>query len=350
MEEKKQFSEKKKTFLIRTRSSVFVVGYSLIILVFSLLANNNFWIHWVDNNYVNIVFAVLLLVATAVVNVFATKEFINCSYKSANKLVTWSLIILSLLASSLPYFILFPWLYEFVTTGNFETIKKIYYAVAFGLIGLMMLIYIVLSLAVKNNKTFNKVNGPITGALLPIAFLSINYVCLFKFFTSFLFVLCVSWFVDSSAYIGGTLCGKHKMCPKISPNKTWEGFIISIFLGVGFLMCLCGLYFLNTNIQVLLFGYRENILLSWSDSFQLKWWLTILGMSFGLALVNTFGDLFFSIIKRKNEIKDYSNLIPGHGGMLDRIDALVFVVVAYTAVCFIVSISQGSSFSYWIWK
>ena len=104
---------------------------------------------------------------------------------------------------------------------------------------------------------------------------------------------------DIMAYFTGVLIGKHKLCPKISPKKTIEGSIGGILGSV----LLCGL-----------FGYFffDRILIH----------CIIIGVLGGV--ISQFGDLTASIFKRKMGIKDYGNLIPGHGGILDRFDSVLF--------------------------
>lgn len=104
---------------------------------------------------------------------------------------------------------------------------------------------------------------------------------------------------DVMAYFSGYLFGKHKLCPTISPKKTIEGSIGGILGSV----VLCGV-----------FGYflAERILIH----------CVIIGVLGGV--VSQFGDLTASIFKRKMGIKDYGNLIPGHGGILDRFDSVLF--------------------------
>lgn len=104
---------------------------------------------------------------------------------------------------------------------------------------------------------------------------------------------------DIMAYFSGVFLGKHKLCPKISPKKTIEGSIGGILGSV----ILCGIfsYFLIPRLLVhcLVIGFLGGI-------------------------VSQFGDLTASIFKRKMGIKDYGNLIPGHGGILDRFDSVLF--------------------------
>ena len=119
-------------------------------------------------------------------------------------------------------------------------------------------------------------------------------------------VFIIAFMTDTFAYFSGYLFGKHKLCPKISPNKTIEGSIIGtifgVFISVLFIVFTCKL---NINIFVLIL-------------------ITLL-----LSIMGQFGDLFFSSIKRSFNIKDFSNLIPGHGGILDRLDSLIFISLTY---------------------
>jgi phosphatidate cytidylyltransferase len=118
----------------------------------------------------------------------------------------------------------------------------------------------------------------------------------------------VTWVNDTAAYFVGKAIGRHPCCPYLSPKKTWEGTIGGWIGGL---------------VATTLLGY-------WLV--DLTW---VQGLALG-ALVSTvapFGDLAKSMIKRQMGVKDFSALIPGHGGMFDRIDSLLFVapVVYYFA-------------------
>lgn len=113
-----------------------------------------------------------------------------------------------------------------------------------------------------------------------------------------LFLLLVGWMADTAAYIGGKLIGGPKLAPRISPKKTWAGLICGI-LAPGLL------------------GY----VLAWFLSPGQAMPLAVLGA--GLALASQLGDLGESAVKRHFGVKDASGLIPGHGGLLDRIDGLL---------------------------
>ena len=115
-----------------------------------------------------------------------------------------------------------------------------------------------------------------------------------------IYIFIISFMTDTYAYIGGMLIGKHKLTD-ISPKKTIEGSIVGTLMGV----------FIGTMFYHTLIG-NLNLL------------QTII-MSFILTILSEIGDLVFSSIKRYFGKKDYSNLIPGHGGILDRFDSVIFV-------------------------
>lgn len=123
----------------------------------------------------------------------------------------------------------------------------------------------------------------------------------------FIYVIIIAITTDIFALLGGKLIGKHKLS-KISPNKTKEGCI------VGTLLCIV----ISTTYYVTFI----------TNEYLVK---TII-ISLILSIVGIIGDLFFSLIKRENNIKDFSNIIPGHGGVLDRLDSIIFVLIAYVFI------------------
>lgn len=122
-------------------------------------------------------------------------------------------------------------------------------------------------------------------------------------------VFAVVWIADIAAYFAGRRFGKKKLAPEISPGKTWEG-AYGAMLGVLCYGLLLGHYFL-----------AERIVLSL--------WVLILLIVTAISIV---GDLFESLLKRKAGIKDSSNILPGHGGVLDRIDSLISTLPLVTFV------------------
>ena len=116
-----------------------------------------------------------------------------------------------------------------------------------------------------------------------------------------------AWVADVGAYFAGTFFGKHKLCPNISPKKTIEGAIGGMVVDV-LAMLLCGVFF--TELY-----HHDNAQASYLVLF-------IIGL-FG-SVLSILGDLSFSLIKRSCHIKDFGQVIPGHGGILDRFDSVIF--------------------------
>jgi len=121
--------------------------------------------------------------------------------------------------------------------------------------------------------------------------------------------LCSAWLADSGAYFVGVSCGKHKLCPEISPKKTIEGFIGGL-LSNGILLCVfCLVYFSFFDKT----GADVN-------------YISVFVMGVITGAIGTVGDLTASLIKRQCGIKDFGKIMPGHGGLLDRFDSVLFVV------------------------
>lgn len=119
----------------------------------------------------------------------------------------------------------------------------------------------------------------------------------------------ISWMSDTGAYFVGTFLGKHKMAPVISPKKSWEGFFGGWLISVG----ATALYAYVCNVAFLDGTYA---------SFNVA---AVAVLAAVLAPLSMCGDLLASVIKRKSGIKDYGNLMPGHGGVMDRFDSVVFI-------------------------
>jgi phosphatidate cytidylyltransferase len=124
------------------------------------------------------------------------------------------------------------------------------------------------------------------------------------------FLLCVVWAGDSLALYTGRAFGKHKLAPGISPGKSWEGSIGSV---AGSLIAAGILLVLATQLQA-----RDIAVLSYPDE---PWYWLVLAVIVNIAA--QVGDLAESALKRSAGVKDSGSLLPGHGGMLDRIDALL---------------------------
>jgi phosphatidate cytidylyltransferase len=172
--------------------------------------------------------------------------------------------------------------------------QKYYYGI--------LLLVIPVMIEVFREKKRNPLNPMISifGILyVTIPFLLMNE--LGKDFIVLLYVLILIWVCDTFAYFGGKYFGKHKLT-SISPKKTIEGAVIGFMFTIAASVVF---YFLSTGV------------LNFFDSI-------ILGVMIGIF--SQIGDNFESLLKRYTEIKDSSNILPGHGGLLDRFDSLIFIL------------------------
>jgi phosphatidate cytidylyltransferase len=132
---------------------------------------------------------------------------------------------------------------------------------------------------------------------------AIDVLTLDQSFLIILLTLLLTWASDTGAYCAGKLWGKNKMIPLLSPNKTWEGAIGGLVLS----SIVALLFFLITDMQNTNLAY-------------------VLALGIAASIMAQFGDLFVSGMKRYFQVKDSGNILPGHGGILDRFDSFLLVV------------------------
>ena len=134
-----------------------------------------------------------------------------------------------------------------------------------------------------------------------------------------LLIVFTSCLADTLAYCVGLILGRgtSKMAPQISPNKTWVGFIGGLFGGV--LGALSVVWIISTDSVV-----SEYLIEKFGDAVMVQLSFAVIGLI--SAFVTAMGDLYASHIKRKTNIKDFSHILPGHGGILDRFDGIIFNV------------------------
>ncbi len=212
----------------------------------------------------------------------------------------------------------FPFLVKFLSyiiitvlilNNNGSTIFE--YLLDYKIIALILFAMLIPLVIFHDNKKYNIndamfLTGTIffLGTAFNLIILIRNYDLLYL-----LFLVLITALTDTFAYITGYYIGKTKLLEKISPKKTWEGVLGGTFFGV-LISSIFYYQVIGTNI----------------GAFYLAVIVTC------LSLLGQIGDLVFSSIKRYYNKKDFSNLIPGHGGILDRLDSLIFVLLGFVLV------------------
>jgi phosphatidate cytidylyltransferase len=209
----------------------------------------------------------------------------------------------------------FPLTAYFVDSNNSLEFLLILAAVVFVYLVWLMGV----SVFSKGKITFSKVSETLVGVTyVAVSFTSLSLIRYINHnFGVFLVVLVfvISWTCDTAAFAVGSLIGKHKLIPEISPKKTVEGAIG----GVVFSALLCALYGLGLDLVI--------------EKIQVNYlYLVLFGII--LSVVSQLGDLIASLIKREYDVKDYGRIFPGHGGVLDRFDS----VLAVSTILLILSI------------
>ena len=219
-------------------------------------------------------------------------------------------------------------------------ILKFYYIILIELAGLIVyFLLILITESIKNNARTFKENVIVSLNSLLVCFypgflfclfLNINHIDFYAgvdyFSIAFiLLVFAITMLSDTFAYLVGRTLKGPKLAPTISPNKTISGSIGGLIGGI------CG------SMIVYALIYNINSWQSILSMYNLTWWHFLIIGLVG-SLVSQIGDLVESKIKRTANIKDSGNILPGHGGMLDRIDAMIFCVTFLYLICLIIII------------
>lgn len=182
---------------------------------------------------------------------------------------------------------------------------SIYKGMTYQLLALITLLLVVPVIFYKDDAYTSKDAFYLLGVTLFLGLIfNIFTIIRMRNLALFVFLIVVPMLNDIFAYLIGSKIGKHKMCPSISPKKTWEGSAGGLIVG-----SVCGLLIYHFFVSSITFK--------------------IVLMTLILSAAGQVGDLIMSRIKRENNIKDFSNIMPGHGGILDRLDSTIFVFLAY---------------------
>lgn len=191
--------------------------------------------------------------------------------------------------------------------------SMLFVAPSMAIVLLALLFLVLLALPIFNEKC-SSTDAFLTSAIVLFFYVvGSAYVAIYNYNVNYIWFIVISTFAtDVGAYFAGYFFGKHKLCERISPKKTIEGSIGGIIFS-------CVLSFL-----FVLFFFKDANLL-----------LVILGGMI-MPFTSQIGDLSFSALKREYGIKDFSNVFPGHGGFIDRLDSLLFDVIIFMALMVVI--------------
>lgn len=186
-----------------------------------------------------------------------------------------------------------PWANSIIASTGYTKFEFLIIAI------ILLLVY---SVIVKNSFTFDHV----AFVLLSAFYVGVGFYYLIETREAglqyIIYALIVVWATDSGAYFTGRKLGKNKLWPEISPNKTVEGFVGGIIIAVLFACIMQVVY-----------------------PFDISW-LSLIIITIVCSIFGQMGDLVESAIKRHYDVKDSGTILPGHGGILDRFDSLLFVL------------------------
>ena len=181
---------------------------------------------------------------------------------------------------------------------------------SYYIFSIMFAFFLIMVVYVLNFPKFNATQAITTFFCFVYAPVNMSFVYLLRIrpYGAYLaWIPFIAWVCDTCAYFTGRALGKHKLVPKLSPKKTVEGavggIIGSVLIGV-------------------LFGY----ILYANETHDVRTIIALVLITFVGSIIAQLGDLLASGIKRDHDIKDYGDLIPGHGGIMDRFDSVIFVI------------------------
>lgn len=232
-------------------------------------------------------------IAILILSVLALKEFLNI--KQVKKELPAFIIFISYVLLTL-----------FVLTNI--TNKDILFSIDYRIIAGLFLVFTIPAVLYHDRSLYSIVDAfYLIGGIF---FLGISFSLMILIrninLSLIIYLFLITVITDTYAYLTGRFIGKHKLLEEVSPKKTWEGTIGGTLIGT----------FVGTCFYLTIV-----------DSSQ-QMYVVIL-MTLFLSILGQFGDLFFSAIKRYYHKKDFSNIMPGHGGILDRLDSIIFVVLGF---------------------
>lgn len=341
----------------RFKTSIYIALYYLLLFILASFSdprgrNGGGWTWWCGqtaNAYISYICAILFMIALLPLVYFIAKELNSCFIKTTKKIDTITIAILIYLIQFIPTIVYIPFSYSSL---HWKTSPQMLTYIFIGSSALLPIIsYFILFTWIKKtpSKTkFNVIWFPILTVFIGLTFEWLQYLALIRYWSTLFILLICTVGTDIFGYFFGSIFGKHHFS-KTSPKKTIEGVISGTVLGTCFALLI--LYLMGFapnriggNPQIDFIGIQIDKSM---QSINYAWWIVCTLIIVIICLVSVGGDLFFSWFKRKNNIKDFSNILKEHGGILDRIDSLILVIsffgVISTIIAFIFSFIDNTN-------
>lgn len=325
----------KKTFKSRSLSSIIIALVMIISFALSMLSDVRWGWSGVIELVGNQVFGFFQLFLMLAIIILVSIEITNLHFYKNQ--VAYTIVLLSnIIFTFLPTMMYFLPNFKFISGDSYDVFLNF----SFTMLGCIVFVPLIniFYLWTQGLLEFKKIFIHLTLILLTSMFcLSWMYFSFIKGWLTLILLYAATAGTDVFAYLCGMLFGRKKMSRYISPNKTIGGGVVGV-LGSTLLCMIFVIIFTTVPDSYNVLGNFFGIVLANTGNVgdntsvfvnSAYWWITILVIFLTLSVLSIVGDLSFSYIKRLYQIKDYSNLIPGHGGVLDRIDSLSFVVSAY---------------------
>jgi len=350
---------RRKSIATKTKTGLMFLGIGIIIVVFAWLSSPKISINnsrfpslaeflpdvkgYPIFNFIFFTFFTLFLIGIGIMCILELNEcFLKSNKHDANFITIFTFCLFMAI-----YYVLYSLIFYFKITIDTQKGKLGLEYILFAFILFLPFVFLCFGIipAEKNKKTIiekNRVLYVFTLGLILFALNGVAFCIVSRNFVVLLIIIFICAMCDTGGYFFGMLWGKHKMSPIISPKKTWEGAIGGQVLSILFTLGLLGLCSINegeSNFKILSDFFGNQITGGWKllDTGNTKWiwWVSVIPFILLLGIVSVYGDLLFSLIKRRNNMKDFSNLFPGHGGILDRVDSIILTVAIYFVICII---------------
>lgn len=334
-------AESKSTLRKKTLFSIYIVLYVLVAILFLLFSSEDWTKPFMDFQnvqYFRFSFAVLYMMLFYPIMLGITYEINKLFFGIRNRMSFYSMLTVGTLYLIVPNltYLIFIYIKNISNTSNIDA-KQVFSAFVITLTCITAILVIINSILIKNNHLHDLKQIISLFAITFMSFFgmfSIVFIGLLKGWLIILYFFMITSLSDTFAYVGGMLFGKHKIAPIISPKKTWEGFVFGLVLTTSVALLV---YYGFTNDD---YAYTYNELVHFNfftNKNNAETWFFVIALIMCLSISGTCGDLFYSYIKRLHRIKDYSDLLREHGGILDRFDSALVSFSLYTIALFAIT-------------